>query len=263
MHNLPAHDGDRKIDWGLKSRDYADWRPDYPIEFYDRLSEAGIGVPDQRILDLGTGVGFLALEFARRGAIVTAADISAGQIEQARRTAAARHFAVDFRVAPAEQTGLPDGTFAAITASQSWLYFDRERMLSEVPRLLTASGVLMLSHFCWLPRLDDIARRSEQLVLEHNPDWTAADWDGVVPDFPEWAEGHFQKVGGFVFDTPVRFTRERWRGRMRACRGVGAALSPDDVRRFDEAHALLLERTVPEEFDVVHRVDCMLLQPIR
>ncbi|MBX3438180.1 MAG: class I SAM-dependent methyltransferase [Planctomycetaceae bacterium] len=262
MHGIPASDGDRRIDWGQTSVDYAAWRPDYPPEFYDRLAGQGIGRPGQRVLDLGTGVGFLALNFARRGAIVSGVDIAAGQIRVARESAEREELSVDFRVAAAEETSLPDHAFDAITASQCWLYFDRERAIAEVCRLLAPQGVLMICHFCWLPREDAIARASEQLVLQFNPQWTGADWSGVIPEMPAWAVGRFEKVGGFVFDTPVRFTRERWRGRMRACRGVGAALPVDEVEAYDRAHAALLERIAPEEFDIVHRVDCFVLRPL-
>jgi hypothetical protein len=135
-------------------------------------------------------------------------------------------------------------------------------MIPEVRRLLRPGGVLVLSHFCWLPRQDEIARRSEELVLRFNPDWSAADWSGEVPEVPEWAVGEFEKTGGFVFDVSVPFTRESWRGRFRACRGVGASLTSDEVARFDSAHVELLERTVPQEFTVLHRIDCFVLRPI-
>lgn len=255
---VPARDGDRTIDWGRTSTDYAAWRPNYPDEFYDRLTAMGIGVSGQRILDLGTGVGFLAIRFARQGAIVTGIDVAEGQIRQARESARQLGLDIEFRVAPAEETGLPDGAFDAITASQCWLYFDRRRAIPEVTRLLTPGGVLMLSHLCWLPREDEIARRSEELVLQFNPDWSAADWSGEIPAS---VQGNFEKVDGFVFDVRLPFTRQRWRGRIRACRGVGAALSEAEVAAFDAAHADLLERTTPPEFTILHRIDCIVLCP--
>ena len=262
MHDVSPHDHGRAIDWGRTSGDYADWRPDYPPEFYDRLAALGVGWPGQRILDLGTGVGFLARNFARRGAEVVGVDVSPEQIDEARRRAAAEGLRVDFFVALAEETGLPDAGFDAITASQCWLYFDRERAIREVRRLLRPGGVLATSHFCWLPREDAIARAAEALVLRHNPDWTAADYAGVIPPFPKWAEGRFRLVGMFVFDVDVPFTRESWRGRLRACRGVGASLTADEVARFDREHEALLREIAPVEFTVRHRIDAHVMQPL-
>ena len=40
----------------------------------------------------------------------------------------------------------------------------------------------------------------------------------------------------FHYDEPIPFSRESWRGRIRACRGVGASPPEAEVLRFDEAH---------------------------
>jgi SAM-dependent methyltransferase len=251
------------IDWGRTSGDYARHRPNYPDRFFDLLASFGVGLRGQRIVDLGTGVGFLALRFAQRGAIVTGIDIAEGQIEEARRRCTAAGLTADFLVGQAESTGLLPGSLDAVTASQAWLYFDTVRAIAEVHRLLKPDGVLVTSHFCWLPRRDPIAKASEELVLRYNPKWTGADWAGQVPLMPTWAEGHFELRGMFVFDEPIPFTRASWRGRIRACRGVGATLRDDHVERLDREHEALLRTLAPADFSVLHRVDAHLLRPIR
>lgn len=260
MHNIPAVDGAREIDWGKTSADYATWRPDYPAEFYAQLADRGVGLPGQRILDLGTGVGFLARNFASRRADVVGIDIAAGQITEARRCAIREQLDIDFRVGSAEQTGLPDRSFDVITASQCFLYFDKSRVIPEVLRLLRPGGLLVTCHFCWLPREDEIARASENLVLKFNPDWSGADWAGEIPKKPSWADDRFDVVDLLVFDTDIPFTRERWRGRIRACRGIGATLPPDEIEQFDRAHAELLARITGPEFMIRHRIDAHLMR---
>lgn len=261
MQHLFANDGGREIDWSRTSEDYAEHRPDYSAEFYDQLTERGVGLPGQRLLDLGTGVGFLAHNFARRGALVTGIDTAEGQIEVARRRAAADGLKIDYRVARAENTGLEDDDFEAVTASQCWLYFDQQQATAEVERLLRRKGLLAICHFCWLPREDAIARRSEALVLQFNPDWSGANWSGEVSEkMPSCFAGHFEQVELLVFDASIPFTHESWRGRWRACRGVGAALPPERVAKFDQEHAQLLARTVEEQFAVLHRIDCRILR---
>ena len=255
-------DGNNAIDWGRTSADYAQHRPNYPDRFFDMLASLGVGLQGQRILDLGTGVGFLALQFARRGAAVTGIDIAGGQIEEARRRCAATGLSVDFLVGRAERTELPSEAFDAVTASQAWLYFDTELAIAEVKRLLKPGGVLATSHFCWLPRQDRIARASEELVLRYNPNWTGADWAGQIPFMPKWAEGHFELRGMCVFDEPIPFTRESWRGRIRACRGVGATMPDDQIERLDCEHDSLLRAITTDAFSVLHRVDAHILRPI-
>ena len=55
-----------------------------------------------------------------------------------------------------------------------------------------------------------------------------------------------------MFDLPVHFTRENWHGRMRACRGVGASLNPEQLAAWDSDHRNMLETLAPEEFDILH-----------
>ena len=258
-----AHDGDNVIDWGRTSADYSTWRPNYPDRFFDLLKTFGVGLPGQRILDLGTGVGFLALRFAQAGALSTGVDISAEQIQAARRRAESAGIAAEFYVAAAEETGLPTGSFDVVTASQSWLYFDKARVIPEVKRLLAPEGLLLTSHFGWLPRQDAVAKASEQLVLQFNPKWTAGDLSGDLPLVPKWSEGHFRLRAMFVFDEHLPFTWESWRGRIRACRAIGATLKPEQIEAFDAAHDALLRSITAEHFAVLHRIDAHLFRPVR
>lgn len=252
-------DHGRTLDWGKASADYARYRAGYPPSFFNRLSALGIGLPGQRILDLGTGTGNLAREFARRGCIVAGIDISKQQINEAGRLAGEQNLKVDFRVAPAEQTGLPDHSFNAITASQCWLYFDRDRAVAEARRLLVPDGRLMTCHLAWLPRRDAIAKQTEDLVLKYNPHWTAANLSGHISSRPAWIGEDFYVTGFFVYDEPIPFTHETWRGRIRACRAIGGELSASEIQRFDAEHAAILARTAPESFTVLHWIDCHIL----
>lgn len=193
----PIDEG-RPIDWGKTAADYAMYRPGPPTSFYEKLFALGVGLKDQRILDLGTGTGVLAREFAARGARVSGIDISPEQIDMARALAKELGLSIDFRIAPAEEVPFPDGSLDVLTANQCWLYFDRPRAIADARRLLVPGGVLATSHFCWLPRLDPIARASEALVLKFNPAWSAADWSGEVPACPAWAAPRFNVRAMFL-----------------------------------------------------------------
>jgi SAM-dependent methyltransferase len=260
MHGLGHLDEGREIDWGRVSADYAAYRPGPPSSFYDRMKDAGIGLPDQKILDLGTGTGVLARQFARQGSMPVGTDISEGQIAVAVGLAEHEKLKVDFFVCPSEDLPFGDKLFDVVTANQCFLYFDKEKTIPEIRRVLKPGGIFSTSHICWLPLEDEIAAKTEELILKFNPQWTAAGYTGEIPDVPEWSMNDFGLVDSFFYDAPVRFSRERWRGRIKVCRAIGAALSDEEVQRFDSAHAELLEKIAPPEFDILHRIDAHLFE---
>ena len=75
-----------------------------------------------------------------------------------------------------------------------------------------------------------------------------------MPPVFAWARDHFDLRTFHIMETPLEFTRETWRGRIRACRGIGASLSDGEVERFDAAHRTLLETIAPETFTVLHQM---------
>ena len=126
--------------------------------------------------------------------------------------------------------------------------------------MLRPGGLLVTSHFSWLPRADDIARQSEELARRFNPSWSGGDWSGVIPPYPTWAQSEFDLTAMFYYDEAIPFTRESWRGRIRACRGIGATLSASEVEAFDAAHLKLLAAIAPESFTILHRLDAHILR---
>jgi SAM-dependent methyltransferase len=261
MPENPVLDQGRAYDWGRTAVDYARYRTDPPPSFFRRLAALGVGLPGQSILDLGTGTGALARQFARQGAQATGTDIAAGQIAAARALATQEGLNVHFDVASAEDSPFALRSFDAVTAMQCWMYFDAARTVEEVRRVLKPDGALVVSNFSWLPRRDGVARASEQLVRKFNPTWSGADWNGHIPPFPDWAKDAFLLTGMFWYDEAIPFTHEGWRGRFRACRGVGASLPPAEVETFDQEHAALLARLAPERFAVLHRLSAHILLP--
>lgn len=162
---------------------------------------------------------------------------------------------MDFRQAPAEEIPFEDGAFDLVTANQCWLYFDLPRTIAEVRRLLVPGGQLLVSHFTFMPRLDALARASEELVLKYNPQWNGADWHGRIPARPGWSRDDFDLHLMFYYDEGIEFSHESWRGRLRALRGIGPTLSQDRVAEFDCELKNLLEESTPPRFEVLHRID--------
>jgi len=66
------------------------------------------------------------------------------------------------------------------------------------------------------------------------------------------ASRHVRYLINEGYDLKVPFTKESWHGRMRACRGVGASLTEEELVKWDREHRELLNRIAPEQFDVLH-----------
>src|SRR4051794_14579685 len=90
------------------------------------------------VLDLGTGNGFLAAALALRGAKVVAVDISPASLDFARHRAELSGVAdrIDFRLAPAEETGLPDVSCDAACGLFVLHHTDLDASSREIGRVL-------------------------------------------------------------------------------------------------------------------------------
>lgn len=110
-----------------------------------------IGTTPQRILDVGTGTGFLALLLAELGHEVTGIDLSDGMMEQGRKKAAARKLAVTFRTGDAET--LPaemESSFdVVINRHLLWTLLEPQKALQEWYRVLKPGGRVMIIDGNW------------------------------------------------------------------------------------------------------------------
>jgi len=242
-----------KIDFGITATDYAKHRAGFPSSLFDRLSEYGIGSPGQNIVDLGTGTGTIARGFAVRGANVIGIDPSVSLVEQAKQLDQAAQVQTEYRIATAENTGLPDASVDVVTAGQCWHWFDRPRAVQEVARILRDDGYIAIAHFDWIPLKGNVAEATEKLIESHNPAWK---WGGSTGLYPQWlkdiAEGGFREIQTFSYDVFVPYTHEDWRGRIRASAGVGASLTAEKVEIFDQELAALLQQRYPTPILQVH-----------
>ena len=245
-------DAGKAFDWGRTSKEYAKFRDIYPDVFYKKIVDRGLCVKGQKVLDLGTGTGVLPRNMYRYGADWVGTDISPEQIEQAKILAAEGNMDIDFRADSAENIDFPAESFDVITACQCFWYFDHEKVMPELAKLLKKDGKLLILYMAWLPFDDKIAGASEELVLKYSPDWSGARETRHPIWIPDVAYDYFEMEDHEEYDVMVPFNKESWHGRMRACRGVGASLNPEELVKWDKEHRELLDRIAPEEFEVLH-----------
>jgi len=248
------------LNWDAASQDYARYRPGYPKSFFRLLRCLGLGLAGQRILDLGTGTGALAVPFAQQGARVTGLDLSQGQLAAARQAARRHGVRLTFRTGPAEATGLRAHSFDVISASMCWAYFDPKRVVPEVVRLLVPGGHLLIASLLWDAEAGEIERRTQALLSAFNP--KARRRRPAFEPAPRWAAGRFRLRTFHRFRTTLWFRPESWRGRIRASKWIGAALPAARAQAFDRELAALLARTAPPKFPIQHEVRLQIFAPV-
>ena len=253
-------DSGKPFDWGRTSEEYARFRDIYPELFYTKITDRGLCVSGQNVLDIGTGTGVLPRNLYKYGARWTGTDISPEQIEQARRLAAEARMEIDFQVVATEDINFPKNSFDVITACQCFWYFNHEKVIPCLADMLKDNGKLLILYMAWLPFEDPIAGKSEELVLKYSPSWTGAGETKKSIYIPKVVYDRFQLEDHEEFDLDIPFTKETWHGRMKSCRGIGASLSEEELDRWDTEHRELLDRIAPDNFNIHHYAALTLLR---
>lgn len=128
-----------------------------------------IGLKGQKIVDLGTGTGTLARQFAELGAHVCGVDIAKELLDQAKELDKLSKVNVDYRLGAAEQLPFEDHSQDVITAGQCWHWFDAAQTAKACFRVLKPGGALVICHFDWIPLPENVIELTEGLILKHNP----------------------------------------------------------------------------------------------
>lgn len=161
---------ERSLSFGSQAAAYERGRPSYPPEAVDWLLPR-----DARdVLDLGAGTGKLTTRLVERGLSVVAVDPIAEMLDVL-RSALPDTTAL---LGTAEQIPLPDNSIDVVLVAQAWHWFEPERAVAEVVRVLRPGGRLGLLWNVRDERLGWVREFGEIVGLEH-------DWANATVELPE------------------------------------------------------------------------------
>ena len=256
-------DSGQEFDFGKTSENYARYRDIYPQSMYEKLIGMGIGKEGQHILDLGSGTAVLPMNLYPTGAYFTATDIAENQIAVGRQLADQQGMdRITFRVCCAEDTGLADDSFDAVTAVQCFPYFDAEKAAAEIFRVLKPHGLFCKIMMDWLPKEDAVIAEMIETVQRYNPAWNPEGFSEQEYRFPDWAKERFTCEQVESYDVSLSFTKEAWLGRVLTCRGVGASLSDEKIAQFEAEYRGILGK-YDEPLKLRHRIHMELYRAIK
>ena len=189
---------------GVANR-YADFRPHYPAALFDYL--ATIVPRTSTVWDCACGNGQATVDLAMRFEQVIGTDASREQIASAKANAR-----IEYRVAPAEQSGLPDKSVGLVTVAQALHWFNFDRFYAEVERVLAPGGVIAV----WAYGINVVEGEAvNELVQRFYADTVAPYWP---PERKLVEEGYrtipfpFTEIAPPVFRMEARWTLEELLG---------------------------------------------------
>ena len=216
---------------------YAKYRPGYPDALFAWLAQ--LAPAADTAWDCGCGNGQATTALAAHFLKVLGTDLSAEQV-----TRAPAHPRVEYRAAPADRSGLPDGSCDLVTVAQALHWFDFDDFYAEAGRVLKPGGILAAWTYTLLrtdPEITALVERFDAQVV--GPWWPPERrWvdqgyrdipfpyrDIQVPRFEirlRWTRDELLAYVG-TWSASERYRKEKGEDPTNALRGPLAALWPD------------------------------------
>jgi SAM-dependent methyltransferase len=230
----------RATSFGAVADVYERARPEYPREAVEWLT----GPAPLDVVDLGAGTGKLTRRLLELGHRVTAVEPLPEMLDRL-RAAAPEATAM---LGTAEVIPLADGSADVVTAAQAFHWFDHERALPEIARVLRPGGRLSLvwnmrdEREPWVAKLSDLIGSEDARGGEGFVSWLKA--------------GQFGQIERATFEHVQRLTRTSLRDLVLS-RSYCAVRTPEErAPLLDALDTLFDEHAVDDEIVLPYHTRC-------
>lgn len=248
-----------KVDFGNAATEYGKHRHGLPLRFFEELKKNAIGLPNQKILDIGTGTGDTARHLAKNDSIVVGIDPSEKMIQQAQTIDRQHNVCVTYQVATAEYTKQLNNDFDAVTAIQAYHWFDRSKAIPEILRVIKPNGQFVIASYDWKTKTG-ASWISETLIRKYNPKWQELDF--YTQPHLDLTNSNFRDIRKISFMHKEQYSQDDWIGRTCTSYGVGPSLPVEEVQNFKKELALKLnEKFSNASLDIWHHCHILISRP--
>ena len=191
--------------------DYVRYRPTYPPEVLQILTQEASLRPDATVADLGSGTGISAKLFLSNDNSVFGVEPNREMRLAAEQQLAAnpKFHSIDAR---AEATQLPDVSMDFVVAAQAFHWFDIPKTRREMVRILRPNGWVVLLWNTRRTKATAFLRDYEGLLQEYGTDYNAVQHENVTnAAIRDFYAGDFTKR---VLSNEQRFDFEGVKGRL-------------------------------------------------
>lgn len=244
---MSAFDRERARGFDAWAGDYDRFRPGYPEELFDTISERLELPAHPLVVDLGAGTGRASLAMAELGWRVTAVEPGRSMLDILRAAATNAGLLVSTVQAEAEATGLDPASADLVTGAQAFHWFEMDRALDEIARILRpAGGVALFWNVRDGERSAFIADYAELLAKyaaagSDTGRYEAVGRDETAAAFERHASA-FEAPERIALHQDVQMTDEEFTGMAFTASYVRAGMSPETQDRFRIELAGLLGR---------------------
>jgi ubiquinone/menaquinone biosynthesis C-methylase UbiE len=255
----------RQVNFGQVANSYAKSREDIPAALMESLMIRNILFEGKKVADLGAGTGAFTRKMAMRKAEVVGIEPSVELLEAAESLNITKNFTIPYIQGSAEATGLEDSKFDIVTVMRAWHWFDREKAIYEIKRVLKSNGLLLVIDSGFLNGSAEVGKTFEMLTkyVEGGliPAGSKADSRQRINGFPvewfeEWQQSGFELWDFYKLNYSVRFTREEWVERIESLSWLTGLEEETRKQALQELNDVL----AGEEFTIPHQCQVCILR---